>query len=353
MPQETMTSRERWLAVIKREPPDRIPMDIWVTPEAHANLLEHLGCDDAGMLERLHIDRPVDVGGRYVGQPPPDGEDIWGRRHRTVSHGTGFYTEGVSEPLADYETVDELDANYSWPSPDDWDYSHLPEAVAGCAHAPIRAGGMEIFLQYKSLRGEEQAYIDLVQNPEIVDYCLEKLFLGRYEATRRIFETVPGAVMLSYVAEDLGGQSALLYSPEHIHRFLIPYFRTMCDLVREHGSYVFHHDDGAIRDILPDLVDVGIQILNPIQWRTPGMEREGLKRDFGDKLVFHGAMDNQHTLPFGSPEDARQEVEDNIRILGEGGGFILAPCHNIQSNTPPENVVAMYEAGYEMGWGTG
>ena len=91
-------------------------------------------------------------------------------------------------------------------------------------------------------------------------------------------------------------------------------------------------------------------MLNPIQWRCEGMEREGLKADFGSKLVFHGAVDNQYTLPFGTPEEVRQEVADNLRILGDGGGYILAPCHNIQPVTPPENVVAMYEAGYELGW---
>jgi uroporphyrinogen decarboxylase len=95
---------------------------------------------------------------------------------------------------------------------------------------------------------------------------------------------------------------------------------------------------------------VGIQALNPIQWRSKGMEREGLKRDFGDRLIFHGAVDNQYTLPFGSVEQVRQEVQDNLRILGAGGGYILAPCHNIQPVSPPENIVAMYQAGYEYGW---
>jgi uroporphyrinogen decarboxylase len=97
------------------------------------------------------------------------------------------------------------------------------------------------------------------------------------------------------------------------------------------------------------MIGAGIDLLNPIQWRCPGMEREGLKRDFGDRILFHGAMDNQTTLPFGTVEDVRQEVLKNIRILGEGGGYILAPCHNIQPLTPPENVVAMYETGYACG----
>jgi uroporphyrinogen decarboxylase len=122
------------------------------------------------------------------------------------------------------------------------------------------------------------------------------------------------------------------------------------DLSHQGGAFVFHHNDGAIRRIIPDMIAAGIDVLNPIQWRCGGMEREALKRDFGAKLVFHGGMDNQRTLPFGSVEDVRREVLDNLRVLGAEGGYILAPCHNIQALTPPENIVAMYETCYEHGW---
>jgi uroporphyrinogen decarboxylase len=96
------------------------------------------------------------------------------------------------------------------------------------------------------------------------------------------------------------------------------------------------------------MISLGIDVLNPIQWRCAGMEREELKRDFGDDVIFHGAVDNQYTLAFGSVEEVRTEVEENIEILGDGGGYILAPCHNIQAVSPPENIVAMYETGYEL-----
>ena len=143
---------------------------------------------------------------------------------------------------------------------------------------------------------------------------------------------------------------SLLYSPAHIREFLIPRMKRMIDLVHQAGAFVFHHNDGAIRKIVPDMIDAGIDLLNPIQWRCAGMDREGLERDFGDDLIFHGAVDNQQTLAFGSQEEVRREVLDNLRLLGEGGGYILAPCHNIQAISPPENIVAMYETGYEYGW---
>jgi uroporphyrinogen decarboxylase len=105
-----------------------------------------------------------------------------------------------------------------------------------------------------------------------------------------------------------------------------------------------------VRKIIPDLIDIGMDILDPVQWRCEGMAREGLKEDFGDRILFHGAMDNQHTLPFGTVEEVVQEVKDNIRILGHDGGLVLGPCHNTQAVGPAQNVVAMYETGYEEGW---
>ncbi len=350
MPKETMSPRERWLAVLKREKPDRVPMDYWATPEATEKLLAYLGCNFEEMTRRLHIDLPLRVAPKYVGPPPKEGEDIWGVKYTLIDYGTGVYSESINAPLAQYNSPEEIEANYRWPNPDDWDYSDLPNQIKGQEHRPISGGGSEPFLQYKTLRGEAQAFIDLVENPEIVNYCLDKLFELAYQNTLRIFETIPGSVIITYIAEDLGSQDSLMYSPAHIREYFLPRMKRMIELTKQHGSYVFHHTDGAVRDILPDLIEIGIEILNPVQWRCKGMEREGLKRDFGDKLIFHGAMDNQYTLPFGTVEEVRKEVLDNYRILGEGGGYILAPCHNIQSISPPENIVAMYETGYEYGW---
>lgn len=345
-----MTPRERWLAVLNREKPDRVPMDYRATREATANLLQHLGVDDVGaMYERLHIDRVLSPNGRYVGPPIPEGEDVFGRRSRRVEYGTGVYNECAHSPLAKYQSVEAIEANYTWPSPDWWDYSGVAEQIEGKEEYPIAAGGSEPFLIYKELRGESQAFSDLILNPEIVHYCLDRLFGLAYESTRRIYEQIPGKVMMTYVAEDVGSQEALLYSPEHIREFLLPRMKRMVDLVHEAGVLAFTHSDGAIRAILPDLIAIGCDGLDPIQWRCKGMEREALKRDFGDKLIFHGGVDNQYTLAFGSVDEVRQEVIDNLRILGAGGGYILGPCHNIQSVSPPENIVAMYDTGYEHG----
>jgi uroporphyrinogen decarboxylase len=303
------------------------------------------------VFERLHIDPIVGVGPQYVGPRIPAGYDMYGCQRQQISYGTGSYDEVASHPLAEYDSVAEIEQNYTWPSADWFDFSGIAGQVEGKEQYPIRGGGSEPFLTYKSLRGDEQAYVDLLINPEIVHYCLDQMFDFRYEVTRRIYEQLPyGTVHITYVAEDMGSQESLLFSPGAIHEFLLPRMKRMMDLAHEAGAFVFMHSDGAVRDILPDFIEAGVDVLDPVQWRSKGMEREGLKRDFGDDLIFHGAMDNQYTLAFGSVQEVEQEVQDNIRILGEGGGYIIAPCHNIQPVSPPENVVTMYEAGYRYGW---
>jgi uroporphyrinogen decarboxylase len=352
MSKETMTPKERWLAVLRREKPDRLPMDYWGTVEATRRVRRYLGCATQWeMFEKLHIDRIAAVRPEYAGPPLPRGSDMYGRRYRRISYGEGLYRECVYHPLAPYNSVAEIEANYTWPTADWFDYSAISRQIRGKKkNYPIQGGGSEPFLIYVDLRGREQAYIDLVEKPEIVHYCLDKLFDFCYENTLRIYEQLPGQVNFSYVAEDFGGQENLLFSPAIIRAFFIPRMKRMIDLAHQAGAYAFFHSDGAIRKIIPAMIEAGIDVLNPIQWRVSGMEREGLKRDFGAQVILHGGVDNQQTLPFGSPDDVRAEVMANIDILGKGGGYILAPCHNIQVVSPPENVVALYEAGYEYGW---
>jgi len=345
-----MTPRERWLAVLQHQPADRVPVDYRATPEATQKVMEYLGVSDLEqMMARLHIDPVVDVGPRYVGPPIPPEEDVFGIRYEETDYRLGHYRNAVYHPLAPYRTVEEVEAHYRWPNPDWWDYSDLPAQVAGKEECIIRGGGSEPFATYKFLRGVQQGYLDLLENPEMVHYCLGKLYELCYQQTLRIYEAIPGKVLWTWVAEDVGSQEGLLISLAHIEEFFLPHFRRMIDLVHSAGAFAFHHSDGAVRENIPNMIAVGIDVLDPIQWRARGMDREGLVRDFGDRLVFHGGMDNQYTLAFGSVEEVQQEVLDNIRILGQKGGYILGPCHNLQAISPPENIVAMYDTAYEAG----
>jgi uroporphyrinogen decarboxylase len=192
--------------------------------------------------------------------------------------------------------------------------------------------------------------MDPLIEPEFTHHLLERMcdFIYRYH--RRMFEACEGLMDLAEVADDYGMQTGPMISLGTFRTFYKPHVQRFIDLAHEFGMKVFHHDDGAIRAFLPDLVEMGMNVLNPIQWRCPGMEAEGLKRDFGRALTFHGGVDNQQTLPFGSVEDVRAEVRQLIDTLAcDKTGYILAPCHNIQAVTPVENIVAMYDEAWQYG----
>ena len=150
-------------------------------------------------------------------------------------------------------------------------------------------------------------------------------------------------------------QTGPLYPPETFRTLFLPRFRRRWQAARAYLDQVnpsvklMFHTDGGIRPFIPDLIEIGMQVLDPVQPLATGMESAELKRDFGDALIFHGGVDNQQTLAFGTAEDVREEVGYNIDVLGKEGGYILAPCHNIQAVSPAENIVAMYEAGKEFG----
>jgi uroporphyrinogen decarboxylase len=351
-----VTARERWQAVLNHQKPDRIPTDYWATEEVTDRLKRELGCgDDWALWKRLEVDRLAGVGPRYVGPVEVEEDrDMWGVRHRWISYGDGVgrYREACEYPLAEAECVEEME-RYRWPSADWFDCSDVSRQAEEVLRRgyPLRVGGYEPFLQYCHLRGMERAMMDLGECPEIVDAILDRIVDFYYRLNVRMFEIIgPGRIDVTYVAEDFGTQESLLMSEAMVDRFLKPKMKRMIELAHQFGIKAFHHSDGAIRPLIEGMIAIGIDVLNPIQWRCRGMDRQGLKRDFGDRLVFHGGMDNQQTLPFGRAEDVRKEVLDNLRILGAGGGYILAPCHNLQPITPTENILTMYHTAAAEGW---
>lgn len=348
----SMTSRERWLALLNRQKPDRIPTDYWATPEVTERLQRELHCADREeLLQKLHIDAPLGLwpSCQHAHWPSDPGRNIWGVRTSLVNYGAGVYEETIDPPLAGVTEVEQVHA-YGWPDPDDHEWEEFRSRVEKPPRERIvRAGSYEPFLLYCAMRGMEQAYMDLLAEPEFADAVLGHIFDYHYRLNQHIFEIGRGKIDMMYMAEDLGGQTSLLMGMEQIRRFILPNQKRMADLARSYGIHIFYHTDGSAREAIPDLLDVtGIEILNPIQWRCPGMERDGLVRDFGKRVIFHGGIDNQQTLPFGSVQDVRQEVLDCIEIFAPGR-WICAPCHNIQPVTPTENIVAMYETIHEHG----
>lgn len=346
-----MTPRERWLAVLNRRPFDRVPMDYRAVPEFTHKLLDYLGVrTELEMHERLHLDPICTVGPRWVGPRLDPDKDQYGIGYANVDYGTGVYREDVFHPLEQYETIAEIEANYTWPDPDWWDYSDIPNQIVGKEDWVIRGGHCEEFASFKFLRGVTRGYMDLIDKPDLVHYIMQKLYDFQYKQIERIYDQIPGKVIWTWVADDFGTQEGMMISVDHIREYFIPHMRRIIKLIHDGGGYVFHHSDGAVEKNLPQMIQAGIDVLDPVQWRCKGMEREGLKSKYGDQLIFHGAMDNQYTLAFGTLEECQQEALDNLRILGAGGGLILGPCHNIQSISDPKNVVAYYDAAYEAGW---
>lgn len=347
-----MTSRERWLAIFAGQEVDRVPTDIWATSEVHERLRKDLGCaDDDAVAEKLHIDWPRWAGPKCkVEHHPLDPQaDVWGVRKALVDYGTGKYWETVHNPLAKMERVEDIHA-FRWPMPEDWDYSSVTDTVEKCGSSrPVKAGYYEPFLLYCDLRGMEQSFEDLLLNPEIADAICGHIFDFFYEHNKRILEAGKGKVDIFYLAEDLGSQTGPLMSLDIYRRFLRENQKKMADMVKSYEAHVIYHTDGAAGIFLPDLVDyVGIEMLNPIQWRCPTMEREVLAEKYGKKIAFHSAIDNQQTLPYGTVEDVVQEVKECARIFTDCR-WICGPCHNLQPVTPTANIVAMYETIHEIG----
>lgn len=193
--------------------------------------------------------------------------------------------------------------------------------------------------------------ITLATEPEYVQALYGRLVEAWLENLRRFTAAVGDRVQILQFNDDLGTQDAPFLSVRMFRQRIMPYYQRGLDWVhRNTRMKVFMHNDGAIYDFLPTLIEMGVDILNPVQTTAAGMDPVRLKREFGDKLVFWGgACDCQHTLPFGTPEEVAREVEESLRVFAPGGGYVFAPVHNIQAGVPPENVIAMFDTALSAG----
>ncbi len=355
---QAMTPRERILAAIDHKPVDRLPLDYWGTPEATRKLQAALGTPTEDALwARLGIDKIRYVGPTFRGPVrPPEGDmtfDYWGVAYRPVAYhgGQASYQEMCRHPLADFETIDDIEAGYQWPRADWFDFSTIPEQVGRAAGHAIEGGYIAPFYMYANIRGLEQTLVDLAADPDIAHHIIGRIceFLAAYH--ERLFEAAGGRIDIAQLTDDFGAQNGLLIGVPMFETFFESQYRRFAAMIRHYGARVFHHDDGAIMDILPKLDEIGIDVLNPIQWHLPGMDLERLKSGFGGRICFHGGIDNQHVLPFGTTEEVRAEVRRCVEVLAsDRTGYILAPCHNVQVNTPVENVLAMYDTARACSW---
>ena len=339
-----MTPRERVLRAARRQETDRTPLDFSGWQSVVDRLLSDLKLGTReDLLQFLQIDiRPVGIGG-YTGPQrlTSDGQpaDFWGR-----AGGGGTYADSLGyRPLQNVTTVDEV-YDHPWPNPDDFDYSTVEAQCDQFADYATRGSSWApIFCLACDLCGMETMLCLMAAEPEIARAILDRItdvYLGMNE---RMFQAANGKLDICFMGDDYGSQQGLLMKPETWRSLVKPNLARLYKHAREHGLVAMHHCCGSIPVIIPDLIEIGVEILDPIQVRAAGMEPASLKASFGDSLAFHGAVDTQRTLPFGSPEDVAEEVRYLIRTLGAGGGYILTGSQELIDDIPTANILAMYQ----------
>ena len=379
-----MNSRQRVLQAINHQEPDRVPFDLGGTGlstihvTAYGNLRHHLGLSraeprvafvpeqlvlvDEDVAERLRTDvRPVLPGqasgfayafrdeGAYEAYT-----DEWGIGWRMPKEG-GFYYDMYYHPLAGARTPEEF-KEYPFPDPvDDGRFAPLraqAEAAAAQGKAVALAGPCAGIAEiYSWLRGYEQYYVDLALNQQYAAYMLDRMVEFKSAYWERALRELGDLVDIVIEADDLGGQNAPLMSPKTYSNLIQPRHKRLFSFIKQQAPVkIFYHTCGAVKRLLPDLVEAGIDILNPVQISAAGMNLGELKREFGRDLVFWGGgVDTQGLLGTGTPGEIRAHVRQNIELLAPGGGFVFAAVHDIQANVPPENIMAMWEAWREYG----
>ena len=361
-----MDARQRVALALDHEEPDRVPIDFWATAGVNVRLLEHFGfSDQEELLRHFDVDFRYIDGPKYVGPEPKvreDGsvEDHWGVPRVRVEVGSGkhstVYQEVLDFPLREAKSIEEIRDYPKWPSPDWFDYDCVADQVAQAQSS----GKVVIFMgdrmnrcaQLKPamyLRGVDQILMDVAIEPEIAEYIFSRVADFYVEYGRRTLEAAGGGIDILMLGDDFGTQKGPFMSPQMWRRFLQSGFKEFVDLGHQFGCMVGHHSCGSIKPIIGDLIESGLDILNPVQPDVHDMDRRELKQTFGDRLCFHGSISIQKTLPFGTPDDIRNEVRNRVETLGPGGGFIFCTAHNIQADTPTENVVALFDAYRNLG----
>jgi len=352
-----MNPRDRIRAILDGQPVDRLPVDIWHTDEVLDDLTHHFGVEDPlDLYEAMGIDKMVWLNVPYAGPLAPakhPDEEVthWGIRQAPVHAGKAVYLEHAAHPLGGLDSITQL-ADYPWwPDPDLFDYDEaLADAKRISKRFAILGPWVSFFEIYCWMRGLEQSLADVLMAPDFVNAALDRIEAAQTGMLRRYLSRAAPFVDAVFISDDMGTQESLLISLDTWDELLKPRLKRWCDLIHEFGVRVFYHSDGACAPLIPRLIGAGVDILNPIQHVCRGMDMAGLKRSFGDQLVFHGAIDNQRVLPFGSPDDVRRATREALRILGaERQGYICCSCHNIQAGTPVESILAMVDTVQQEG----
>ncbi len=339
-----MTSRERVLAALEHCRPDRTPRDFWAEPPAWNRLLAYLGHDDR---ERVLDDLGIDVRHLEIAGPPERElggglfENFWGERYIYRETPWGSMREDAPGALSSARSLADLE-RFAWPSPDQFDHASLAEQCRRRDDHALLYGFADVWQRPALVRGWEGMFVDMVDRPEWVHFLARKFTDFYKEDYARAAEATGGRIDLYLLISDLGSQTGPLISLSMFREFVAPYIREMTGCIHALGGRVLYHSCGMIRPFIADLIELGVDVLDPIQPVGTAMAPESLKAEFGDRLCFHGGIDVQKLLPSGTTEEIQAEVDRYCTEMGRDGGYILGPTHLFQPDIPPENILAVY-----------
>ena len=383
---ETMTSRERVQKAINHETPDRIPIDLGgfqtgIHRGAYEQLIKYLNIDDTikildpaqqlvipreEVLERFHVDV------RYVCAHGPDSfkggieqnvrdgrlwhdlKDEFGAVWSMADDG-GMYMDVSHHPLAD-ATIDDIE---SYPFPDGGDPTRFTgvreQALKLRKNTPYALStgiGGVVYEICWYMRGLEQWFIDMMTQPEFCEALLDKTLAYWKPYFTGFMGEIGDIIDVVMIGDDLAGQSGPLFSPDFYRSIVKPRQKELVQHIKSlTDAKIWYHSCGSIYRYIPDLIDNGVDIINPVQIGLVNMDPQKLKEEFGDSIVFWGGgIDAQHVLPFAKPAEIREHVKRNVEIFKPGGGYVFNNVHNIQHGVPPENIEALFDAAYEFGF---
>jgi len=344
-----LTSKERVLAAFAHIEGDRVPLWCGSSEEFWTKAKRELALDDEGLRVRFGDDFRR-VWARYAGPQFPLSP---GATYRTVfgieRHGIG-YGMPLSHPLA-AATLSDVEA-YPWPDPAWTDVSHVRDdalkhkgqyAILGGDWSPFWHDAIDLF-------GMEGLMIKMYEEPEVIDAAMTRVVDYYFEVSKRIFDAAAGAIDIFFIGNDLGGQQGPLLGENLFTRFVLPHIQRLVELGHAYQLKVMLHCCGGVSEFIPALIDIGLDGLHAVQTSCRGMDLVTLKRQFGAKMLFNGAIDSHHVLIKGTPGLVRQKTREVLDIMMPGGGFIAGASHDaILGETPVENVVAMFDAVREFG----
>jgi len=354
-----MKAKERVIIALRKQEPDRIPIFANLTPQVAEKLGKKMRLPwkpvDASLSARMsHNEILLELGndavgigaGRAVDSPTitlEDGrlKDEWGIIYDKI----GLYDEAVERPLAQVEDIADLN-KYNFPSADDPGRFDLAEKIVkkyGDEYAVIATLETTMFEKAWGLVGLERYLMDLYAKKEYTLELLDRLKEYSINCGKKLIEL--GADVI-WAGDDFGTQDGMMISPGMWREIFKPRYKEVFDELKKVNSDIIiaYHSCGSIRPIIPDMIEIGLDVLNPIQPKALDMDLADLKKIYGKDLAFFGGIDIQDVLPNGTIEDVKTEVKNRIKAAGEGGGYLLAPAHNIQADTPIENVYALFKA---------